>query len=166
MHSLRLACPLGQLRVSWSGLWRAVAPAEAGHGSFCSVWQGVLDAEAGRWQEPMSCAGSDLRFKAISIRFPSLQLQLGKEAPSPWVRHVLPVAFGSSVGHGLRSTPLWIGLQAELHPTRSCPHSWVVGDTGAVQQPPRCLWAFHGSTGFLLPGCCLNIGLQRSLFPG
>lgn len=57
----------------WSGLCRGAAPAEAGHGSPCSVWQGVLDAEGGRWQEPMSYAGSDLRSKAIGVRFPSLQ---------------------------------------------------------------------------------------------
>lgn len=85
----------------------------------------------------MPCAGSHLRSKAIGIGFPSLQLQLGKEAPCPWVRHVvLPMAFGSNVGHGLQSTPLWIGLKAELHHTRSCPRGGVVEDTGTVQQPP------------------------------
>lgn len=38
------------------------------------------------------------------------------------------------MGHS--PTPLWTGLQAELHRTRSCPHGGVVEDNGAVQQPP------------------------------
>lgn len=122
--------------------------------------------QGGRWQEPMSCAGSDLRSEPPASGF-CLQPRQGKRGTRPWVRHVvLPVAFGSSMGHGLWSTPLWIGLRAELHPTRSCHHGGVVEDTGTVQLPSRCFWAFHGSTRFALAGCCLNIDLQKNLFPG
>lgn len=84
--------------------------------------------QRGRWQEPMSHAGSDLRSEAIGIRFPISLAIVGKKSH--------PV-HGSGMLFFLwlldQPTPLWIGLQAELHPTRSCPHGGVVEDTGTVQ---------------------------------